>query len=145
MSGADLSHFYMLQSRPALARSLARTQMSRRRWPELGKRAHPISSTTRQYQRPVGKRRWDWMASSGVEGGVEWRQNDGWNLISTILKMSHHGADYRTVGTDKGNKCPKSQRNWIEIIESHQWWKAMTVSKHDVSVSSLGWKEESGE
>lgn len=111
----DLSHFYILQSRPALTGALARTLMSPRHWPELGERPHPISSTTRQYQRPVGEMRWDWMASSGIEGGGEGRQNERLNLISSLLKMNHHGADYttalRTVGTDKGNKCPKSQRN----------------------------------
>lgn len=55
------------------------------------------------------------MASSRVEEGGEGRQNERLNLISLLLKMSHHRVDYcttvRTVGTDKVSKCPKSQRN----------------------------------
>lgn len=118
--GLQLSHFYilhflLLQSQPALTGSVARTLMSPRHWPELGERPRPISSATRQYQRPVGEGRWDWMASSGVEGGGEGRQNERLNLISSLSKMSHQRADYcttlRTVGTDTLNKCPKSQRN----------------------------------
>lgn len=111
--------------------------MSPRRWPELGERPHPISSTTRQYQRPVGEKRWDWMASSGVEGGGERRQNERLNLISLPLKMSHQTADYcttsRTVGSDNGNKCLKSQRNWTERLlsptnDEKQWpWANMTM------------------
>lgn len=69
------------ESPPASKGAQARTPMSQTHWPELGKRPHPISGTSRQYERPVGERRWDLMASSGVEGGGEGR-NERLHLIS---------------------------------------------------------------
>ena len=115
LSHVYILHFLLLRCQPALTGAPARTLMSPRRWPELGERPRPISSSTRQYQRPVGERRWDWTACSGVEGGGEGRQDERLKLISSLLKMSHRRADYCTtsgaVGSDNGNKCPKSQRN----------------------------------
>jgi len=105
--------------------------MSPRHWLEIGNISHPTCSTTRQYQKPVGKRTRDWMASYDVERGGEGRQNP----ISSLLKMTHHRADYCT--TSRTGIRQREQVSQIPeklsggIIESHQRWKAMTVSKHD--------------
>lgn len=153
--GLQLSHFYilhflLLQSQPALTGALARTLIFPRHWPVLGERPHPISGTTRQYQRPVGERRWDWMASSGEEGG-RWGKTE-WEVESHQLPFKDESPQSRLLHKIQGSRFRQWEQVFRiteklngEIIEFHQQWKAMTVSKHDDGMGLLRWKEEARE
>lgn len=147
LSHFHILHFLLLQSQPALTGALARILISPRCWPELGERPHPISSTTRQYQRPVGERRWDWMADSGIEGRR--RRKTEWEVESHQLAFKDESPQSRLLH----NIQDSGFRQWEQVFkiteklnrqitDFHQWWKAMTASKHDDRMSLLRWRRE---